>query len=79
MKDKSPKCDCGKDLLVMYEVIYTQQRKINKNGKPSKKYDTLMETEYGSPSWLQCVDPDCNKEYEYWDENEVIIRGEERL
>jgi site-specific DNA-adenine methylase len=82
MTYKIPVCQCGADLKYSTEIVYLTQKKINKNGRLSKKADffnplgvytaTGIETER-----LLCTSKDCLKSYECnYDAKYRVLRGD---
>jgi hypothetical protein len=71
---KIPICDCGTELVMWREQVYSVTTKINKNGKVSKREHKVYTDD--SCDRLRC--PKCLNEYDFsWDKQQRIIRGEE--
>ncbi|AAM26190.1 MULTISPECIES: hypothetical protein [Bacillus] len=70
-----PKCDCGNNLMYMFDKLYHEEFKITKNGVPFKhRYDFCDILEDAWREKLGCTSCDNGYEVEY-DKLGRFIRG----
>ena len=60
-------CDCGSELFIYTEEVHKLYRKINQDGKPSKKFLDINDGDNNVYSRLRCKE--CNAEY-WFDEDD---------
>ena len=70
-----PICDCGGELYIYTEQVHKLYRKINKDGRKSKRFIDINDGDNNVYDRLRCND--CNMEF-WFDEDEDgrIIKGD---